>query len=116
MARVYSRMRGRCLHSSVLGHRLALSTGINEDSHLHEHITGLREGLFVLLGLLLGFTIAIVLPRFDERERLVVEEADAIGTTVLRAEVLPEPQRGRSTGTAARVRDCAARFWHCNTS
>ena len=82
--------------SSVLGHRLAMSTGINEDSHIHEHITGLREGLFVLLGLLLGFTIAIVLPRFDERRHLVVEEADAIGTTVLRAEILPEPQRSRT--------------------
>ncbi len=56
----------------------------------------MREGLFVLLGLLLGFTIAIVLPRFDEIRHLVVEEADAIGTTVLRAEILLEPQRGRT--------------------
>jgi hypothetical protein len=52
--------------SSVLGYWVAVSTRINEDSHHHEHITGLREGLFVLLGLLLGFTVAIVLPRFDE--------------------------------------------------
>ena len=82
--------------SSVLGYRLALSTRINEDSHHHEHITGLREGLFVLLGLLLGFTVAIVLPRFDERRQLVIDEANAIGTTLLRAEILPEPQRGRT--------------------
>ncbi len=82
--------------SSVLGYRIAVLTGVNEDSHQHEHITGLREGLFVLLGLLLGFTIAVVLPRFDERRHLVVEEANAIGTTILRAEILPEPQRGKS--------------------
>jgi hypothetical protein len=82
--------------SSTLGCRLALYTRINEDSHHHEHITGLREGLFVLLGLLLGFTVAIVLPRFDERRQLVIDEANAIGTTMLRAELLPEPQRGRT--------------------
>jgi hypothetical protein len=82
--------------SSVLGYRLAFSTRINEDSHHHEHITGLRDGLFVLLGLLLGFAVAIVLPRFDERRQLVIDEANAIGTTMLRAEILPEPQRGRT--------------------
>jgi len=82
--------------TSVLGYRLALSTRINEDSHHHEHITSLREGLFILLGLLLGFTVAIVLPRFDERRQLVIDEANAIGTTMLRAEILPEPQRDKT--------------------
>ena len=82
--------------SSVLGYWVAVSTRINEDSHHHEHITGLREGLFVLLGLLLGFTVAIVLPRFDDRRQLVIDEANAIGTTALRAETLPEPQRDRT--------------------
>jgi len=71
--------------------------GGNEDSHRHEHIAGLREGLFVLLGLLLGFTVAMVLPRFDERRDLVVEEADSIHTMWLQAQVLPEPQRGKSS-------------------
>jgi hypothetical protein len=78
--------------SSLAGYQLALATRINEDSHHHEQINSLREGLFVLLGLLLGFTIAMVLPRFDERRQLVVDEANAIGTTVLRAEMLPEPE------------------------
>ncbi len=82
--------------AATLGYELSLSTRVNEDSHHHEHITGLREGLFVLLALLLGFTVAMVLPRFDERNKLVVDEANAIGTTVLRAELLPEPQRGET--------------------
>jgi len=79
--------------SAVLGYRLARCTHINEDAHHHEHITGLREGLFVLLALLLGFTVAMVLPRYDQRNQLVIDEANAIGTTMLRAEILPEPQR-----------------------
>jgi hypothetical protein len=82
--------------SAVLGYRLALSTGINEDSHHHEHITSLREGLFILLSLLLGFSVAMVLPRFDQRTQLVIDEANAIGTTMLGAEALPEAQRGKA--------------------
>jgi Protein of unknown function (DUF4239) len=82
--------------SAMLGYRLALSTRINEDSHHHEHITGLRDGLFILVALLLGFTIAMVLPRFDQRSQLVVDEANAIETTMLRAEMLPQPQRDKT--------------------
>ena len=78
------------------GYQLALKTRANEDTHHHEHIAGLREGLFVLLGLLLGFTVAMVLPRFDQRGDLVVEEAHAIHTTWLQAQVLPEPQRAKT--------------------
>jgi hypothetical protein len=81
---------------AALGSRLASATGVNEDSHHHEHITGLREGLFILLGLLLGFTVAMILPQFDWRRQLVVAEANAIGTTMLTAEMLPEPQRSRT--------------------
>lgn len=82
--------------STFIGYRLALITGINEDNHRHEHIAGLREGLFVLLGLLLGFTVAMVLPRFDQRRDLEVEEAHTINAAWLQAQVLPEPQRGKT--------------------
>jgi CDP-diglyceride synthetase len=44
-----------------------------------------------LLALLLGFTFAMTLSRFDTRKNLVLEEANAIGTTYLRAQLLPEP-------------------------
>ena len=81
--------------SSLAGYQLALTSRINEDSHHHEHITGLREGLFIFLGLLLGFTVAMVLPRFDQRRDLVNEEAGAIETLILRTQILPEPERGK---------------------
>ena len=42
------------LLSTFVGYRLALITGINEDAHRHEHIASLRDGLFILLGLLLS--------------------------------------------------------------
>lgn len=49
----------------------------------------------MLLSLLLGFTLAMALARFDERKHLVVDEANAIGTTSWRAQMLAEPARGK---------------------
>jgi hypothetical protein len=54
----------------------------------------LQGALFGLLALLLGFTFAMAQSRFETRQLLVVEEANAIGTTALRAELLPTPYRG----------------------
>ena len=48
-----------------------------------------------LLALLLGFTLALAVDRFEARRLLVLEEANAIGTTYLRAQVLDQPHRSR---------------------
>jgi len=48
--------------------------------------------VLTLLGLLLGFTFAMAVSRHDARRQLVVQEANAISTTALRARLLPEPQ------------------------
>ena len=48
-----------------------------------------------LLALLLGFTFALAIDRFDTRRGLVVAEANAIGTAWLRAQLLDEPHRSR---------------------
>ncbi|MCU0709980.1 MAG: hypothetical protein MUF23_16995 [Pirellula sp.] len=42
-----------------------------------------------LLGFILAFTFGLAASRFDERRRIVVQEANAIGTTYLRAGLLP---------------------------
>ena len=76
-----------------LGFRLASIRNANVDADLHEQAVGVRDGVVVLLSLLLGFTLAMALPRFDQRRELIVDEASAIGTTALRAQTLPEPAR-----------------------
>ena len=48
--------------------------------------------ILTLLALLLGFTYAMSGSRYETRRQLVVEEANAIGTTYLRAKALPEPR------------------------
>jgi hypothetical protein len=50
-------------------------------------------GLLGLLGLLLGFSFGIVESRYSARKALVVQEANAIGTSYLRAALLPD-ERG----------------------
>jgi hypothetical protein len=44
-----------------------------------------------LLALVLGFTFSLAASRFDDRRQAVLEEANAIGTTYLRARLLPSP-------------------------
>jgi len=46
-----------------------------------------------LLAFLLALTTSMAVGRFDTRRQLVVEEANAIGTTFLRADYLDEPHR-----------------------
>jgi hypothetical protein len=66
---------------------------IQEDPNRKDQMAALRDGLFVLAGLLFGFTLALAASRFAERRSLLIEEANAIETTYLRAETLAEPKR-----------------------
>jgi hypothetical protein len=46
-----------------------------------------------LLGFILAFTFGLAASRFDSRRQIVVEEANSIGTTYLRAGLLPDGHR-----------------------
>ena len=46
-----------------------------------------------LLALLMGFTFSLALSRYEDRRELVLQEANAIGTAYLRAQLLAEPDR-----------------------
>ena len=56
------------------------------------HVQGALFGLFALL---LGFTFAMALTRFDQRTDMVVKESNAIGTVALGVPLLPAAQRTR---------------------
>lgn len=61
----------------------------------HSQESYLVGGMIGLMALLLAFSFSIALDRFDERRHLVVQEANAIGTSYLRAQMLDEPHRSR---------------------
>lgn len=56
----------------------------------HDHLLSAVLGL---LALLLGFTFSLALNRYETRRELVVQEANALGTTWLRSQLLEEPNR-----------------------
>ncbi len=49
-----------------------------------------------LVAFMLAFTFGLAASRFDLRRGIVLDEANAIGTTYLRTSLLPEPQRTES--------------------
>lgn len=79
-----------------VGRRVAVRYKIDQTPERREQMGTIRDGFFVLLSLLLGFTLTFAASRFAERRSLGVEEAVSIGTTYLRAGTLPQPYRDRS--------------------
>jgi len=51
-----------------------------------------------LLALLVGFTFSLAIDRYDARRMNVLVEANAIGTTYLRTQLLEEPYRAQLSG------------------
>ena len=70
-----------------------LSRTVNPDQR--SQITTLQAAILGFLALVLSFAFSVSHNRFDTRRRLIVNEANAIGTAYLRAEMLPEPYRDR---------------------
>lgn len=62
----------------------------------YENLGILMGALFGLLALLMSFTFAWSLSRFEDRRDAILEEATAIHTTALRARLLPAPYAGDS--------------------
>jgi hypothetical protein len=65
-----------------------------------------------LLALLLGFTFTMSLNRFERRKQLVVQEANAIGTTYLRSELLPGSDRPAVAGLLRSYVDARLDFYN----
>jgi hypothetical protein len=73
-----------------LGFRFGLRLYASQDEARKAQIGGIQGAVLGLLALLLGFTFAMAVNRYEARRELVVKEANAIGTTFLRAALLPE--------------------------
>ncbi|HVJ39536.1 MAG TPA: hypothetical protein VM687_17255 [Stenotrophomonas sp.] len=69
-----------------------------------------------LLALLIGFTFSLALNRYDSRRELVVKEANALGTTWLRTDLLPPQERARMQDVLRRYVDARVSFGLARTS
>jgi hypothetical protein len=68
----------------------------HRSEHLREPLGVLQAALLGLVGLVLAFGLALAVGRYESRRTAVVDDANAIGTTYLRAETLHEPIRAQS--------------------
>jgi hypothetical protein len=89
------------LGACVTGFRIGATNHRPEESN-QVHIL---SATLALLGLLVGFTFSLALGRYDARRHLVVEEANAIGTAFLRAQLAPEPYRSQLADALRRYGD-----------
>jgi hypothetical protein len=96
LAAVFSLAVVVVLASLSIGYRLGLRR--------FKHVEKLDEGpigsivgaMLGLLAFILAFTFGIASSRFDVRKQLLLDEVNAIGTAVLRADLLPEPHAAES--------------------
>ena len=61
------------------------------DQEIKVQTSTIQAGILGLLALLLGFTFNMALQRFDNRSHAVINEANSIGTAILRTQLLPKP-------------------------
>ena len=80
------------LVASELGRWLGLRAGRRGE----EDISTLEGAVIGLLALMIGFTFAMALSRFEGRREAILIEANSIGTTALRARLLPAPHNAES--------------------
>ncbi len=97
----------------------ATFAGYATGHYLREHSEALREpfgvmqaALLGLVGLVMAFGLSLALGRYEDRRAATVAEANAIGTTYLRAELIAEPARSRSLALLRRYTDLAIRVAH----
>ena len=70
----------------------------------------LQGALLGFMGLVLAFALSLALGRYDLRRAAVVDDANSIGTTYLRAQTLPEPERSRSLPLLVQYTDVELRL------
>jgi hypothetical protein len=97
---IFGVVLGTTLVGVVAGRRLRAHADV-----LREPVGVLQAALLGLVGLILAFGLTMAVGRYDSRRSAVVQEANAIGTTYLRAQTLREPTRTRSLEGLVRYTD-----------
>lgn len=76
-----------------LGYRLASYRHRHNQDEKESPVGGMVGATLGLLAFMLAFTFGLAGARFEDRRQVLLAEANAIGTTYLRAAMLPEPLR-----------------------
>ena len=77
---------------------------------LREPFGALQAASLGVVGLILAFGLSLAVSRYEDRRAAIVDEANSIGTTYLRAQLLTEPARSRSLALLICYTDSAIRL------
>ena len=81
------------------------------DEHTREDFGVVQSATLTLLGLIIGFSFSMAISRHDQRKQLEAEEANAIGTEYLRADLLPSADAAKVRGLLRRYIDQRILFY-----
>jgi hypothetical protein len=73
-----------------VGYRIRKRALLKDPDRMATDLGAINGTLLGLLGLLLAFTFSMASSRFDTRRNLIIEEANDIGTVILRTEIYPD--------------------------
>ena len=82
--------------AAAVGVRLGRRRRLKDDTR--EDFAVIQAATLTLLGLILGFSFSMAISRYDHRKNLEEEEANAIGTEYLRADLLPPADAAKVKG------------------
>jgi hypothetical protein len=99
------------LLAAEVGFRLGLRLYRSKDEARKGQIGGVQSALLGVLGLLLGFTFAMEISLYQNRRDLILQEANSIGTTFLRASLLPDTHRASVQDLLRRYVDVRLEFY-----
>ncbi|MBO9699355.1 MAG: hypothetical protein J7604_04045 [Sporocytophaga sp.] len=75
------------------GFRMGIKSLAVNDEKRRNVVTNFQVGLISLLGLMIAFTFAMAVARFDDGRTLMAEETDALETAYFRCDLLPDSTR-----------------------
>ena len=81
-----------------------------ESDTLREPFGVLQGALLGVVGLILAFGLSLAVGRYEDRRAATVAEANAIGTTYLRAQLIAEPARSHSLDALRRYTSLALKI------
>jgi hypothetical protein len=81
------------------------------DEDIRDDFATILAATLTLLGLIIGFSFSMAISRYDQRKNLEEEEANAIGTAYVRADLLPAADAVRVRTLLKEYTDVRIRFY-----
>jgi hypothetical protein len=94
------------LGATAVGHVIGRSVRSRSDGS-REPFAVIQAAMLGFMALVLAFGLSLAVGRYESRRAAVVDEANAIGTSYLRAQTLDEPERTRSLDLLRRYTDAS---------